>query len=179
MIRSNSPIHFNVYSMAQNGLSWRWPLWVAMIYSGVCLFLIYFVVPETCAPVLLKWKAMELRRADPVGNKNVYAEHERGDWSAKGVARRTVFRAAEMVLKEKILVLVTIYLSFVYGLLYACECPRTPSILALTESRSVVFEVLPIVFVEKRHFSVQQLGLIYICMFLASPGYLGLTPSQS
>ena len=98
-----------------------------MIYSGVCLLLLYFVVPETYAPVLLQWKAKELRKADPVGNKDVFAEHERGDWSAKGVIRRTVFRPIEMVLKERILVLVTIYLSFVYGVLYTREFSRTPS----------------------------------------------------
>ena len=86
----------------------------------------YFIVPETYGPVLLQWKARELRKADPVGNKDAYAEHERGDWSVMGVVRRAVFRPVEMVLKEKILALVTIYLSFVYGILYCCECSWTP-----------------------------------------------------
>lgn len=151
--------------MTQNELSWRWPLWVTMIYSGVCLALFYVVVPETLAPVLLQRKARGLRKSDPVGNKDVYAEHERGDWSLKGVIRRTVSRPVEMVLKERILVLVTIYLSFVYGVLYSREYLRTASILILTEPRSVVFEALPIVFVEKRGFSAEQLGLTYIGMF--------------
>jgi len=85
--------------------------------------LLYFFVPETYEPVLLQWKARELQKADPVRNKDVYAEHERGDWSLKGVMRRTVLRPVNMVLKERILVLVTIYLSFVYGILYSRECP--------------------------------------------------------
>lgn len=92
-----------------------------MIYSGVCLLLLLFLIPETYAPVLLQWKARELRRVDPVGNKDVYAEHERGDWSVKGVIRRTLLRPVEMVVREKILVFVTIYLSFVYGVLYSRE----------------------------------------------------------
>lgn len=100
-----------------------------MIYSGVCLFLLYFIVPETYGPVLLQRKAKELRKADPVRNKDVYADHERGDWSLKGVVRRTVLRPIEMVLKERILVLVTIYVSFVYGIFYSRECPQIPSIL--------------------------------------------------
>ena len=83
------------------------------------MLLLYFLVPETYGPVLLQWKAREFRKADPVGNKYVYAEHERGDWSLKGVMRRTVLRPVEMVMKEKILVFVTIYLSFVYGVLYS------------------------------------------------------------
>ena len=102
-----------------------------MIYSGVCLLLIYFAVPETYAPVLLKWKAVALRKADPVRNKDRYAEHERGDWSLKGVIQRTFLRPIVMVRKEKILVLVTIYLSFVYGILYSREYPRIPSPLSL------------------------------------------------
>jgi DHA1 family multidrug resistance protein-like MFS transporter len=97
-----------------------------MIYSGVCLLLLYFVIPETCGPVLLQWKARRLREVDPIGNKDVYAEHERGDWSLKGVTRRTLLRPVEMVLREKILVLVTIYLSFVYGVLYSREYFRPP-----------------------------------------------------
>lgn len=140
------------------------------------MLLFYFFVPETFAPVLLQWKARELRHADPVGNKDVFAEHERGDWSIKGVVRRTLSRSVEMVLKEKILVFVTIYLSFVYGILYSRECPRTLSTLGLTEYRSIVFEALPIVFSAKRNFSAEQLGLIYVGMFSASAGYPALTP---
>ena len=89
--------------------------------------LLYFIVPETYEPVLLKWKAKELRKADPVRNNNVYAEHERGDWSLKGAVRRTVIRPVEMVLKERILVLVTIYTAFVYGIFYSRGCPQIPS----------------------------------------------------
>jgi len=150
-----------------------------MIYSGVCLLLFYFIVPETFPPVLLQWKARELRKTDPVGNKDVYAEHERGDWSLKGVVCRTLIRPVEMVLQEKILVFVTIYLSFVYGIMYSRECPWTSSILGLTGSRSVVFEALPIVFSARRGFSVEQLGLIYIGVFRAFAGRSDLTPIHS
>ena len=104
-----------------------------MIYSGVCLVSLYFLVPETNGQVLLRWKARELRKADPVANKDVYAEQEQGDWSPKGVISRTLSRPVEMLLKEKILVLVTIYLSFVYGVFYARECLRIPSILCRVE----------------------------------------------
>ena len=171
-----APIHLNAHSMTQSGLSWQWPFWVTMIFSGVCLLLFYFFVPETYAPVLLQWKAKALRKADPVGNKDVYAEHERGDWSVKGVTRRTFSRSVEMVLKEKILVFVTIYLSFVYGIMYSREFPPTLSTLGLTESCSIVFEALPIVFSTKRNFSAGQLGLIYIGMFRDSGGWSDLTP---
>lgn len=49
-----------------------------------------------------------------------------------------------MLAKEPILVLVTIYLSLVYGLLYA------------------LFEAFPIVFIDKRGFTVVENGLVFI-----------------
>lgn len=156
--------------MTQSGLSWRWPLWVAMIYSGVCLLLLYFFIPETYGPVLLQRKARELRKVDPLGNKDVYAEHERGDWSLRGVVRRTVVRPIKMVRREKILVFLTIYLSFVYGVLYSRKNFRTSHTNVSAESSSVVFEALPVVFVAKRNFSVSHLGLIYAGTFCTSVG---------
>jgi len=61
-----------------------------------------------------------LREADPNANKALYAEHEKQDWSIKGVVHRTVYRPFRMLFLEPILVLVTIYISVVYGVLYGC-----------------------------------------------------------
>ena len=55
--------------------------------------------------------------------------------------------------------------------------PLPPSI--LIESRSVVFEALPIVFITRRQFSAEQFGLMYIGMLRASAGCLNLTPFRS
>ena len=59
-------------------------------------------------------------------NKDVYAEHERSDWSVKGVLHRTLYRPIQMLFIEPILLLVTIYLSLVYGVLYARTSPLPP-----------------------------------------------------
>lgn len=89
-------------------------------------------------------QAKRLRKASPDDNANLYAEHEREDWSLYGVVRRTLFRAVEMLALEPILVLITIYLSIVYGLLYA------------------LFEAIPVIFMERRGFNEGQDGLIFI-----------------
>ena len=62
-----------------------------------------------------------MRKADPIANKALYAEHEKQDWSIKGVVHRTLYRPFQMLFLEPILVLVTIYISVVYGVLYGCE----------------------------------------------------------
>jgi MFS transporter, DHA1 family, multidrug resistance protein len=105
--------------VSQSHLGWRWVFWVMMIFAGFCSLLALVALPETYPPVLLANKAKRLRKADPVANKNLYAELDKQDWSVMGVLRRTLLRPFHMLALEPILVLVTIYLSIVYGLLYA------------------------------------------------------------
>jgi MFS family permease len=41
---------------------WRWSFWLLMIWSGVQLVIITIFVPETYKPVLLRQKAIKLRK---------------------------------------------------------------------------------------------------------------------
>jgi hypothetical protein len=66
-------------------------------------------------------QARRLRKADPVKNAALYAEHEKEDLSLYGIINRTLYRPFYMLYKEPILVLVTLYISFIYGILYARE----------------------------------------------------------
>ncbi|KAF8235704.1 MFS polyamine transporter [Tricholoma matsutake] len=127
----------------QSGVTWRWIFWVMMIFGGVSTG-IAVCLPETYAPVLLLNKAKKLRKADPELNAKLYAAHERQDWSWKGVLKRTLYMPFKMLAMEPILVLTTLYLSLVYGLLYG------------------LFEAFPIIFGEKRGFSVGSVGLTFI-----------------
>jgi hypothetical protein len=68
-------------------------------------------------------QARRLRKADPVKNAALYAEHEKEDMSLYGIINRTLYRPFYMLYKEPILVLVTLYISFIYGILYARESP--------------------------------------------------------
>ncbi|KAF9481756.1 MFS polyamine transporter [Pholiota conissans] len=124
--------------------SWRWVFWVMFIFAGTCTLIMISFLPETYAPVLLQKKTKRLRKADPEGTKHLYAEHEKQDWSFKGLVHRTLFRPFKMLAMEPILVLITIYLAIVYGLLYA------------------LFEAFPVIFVVRRHFTIAQDGLIFI-----------------
>ncbi|KAF8980584.1 MFS polyamine transporter [Cyathus striatus] len=112
--------------IANSNASWRWIFWVMMMFAG------------TYAPVLLLKKAKRLRKEDPVGNKEVFAEHEKEDgplWVLPFV----------MLSMEPILLLITIYLSVVYGF-----------------STLVLFQAFPIIFVLKRHLTISEDGLMFI-----------------
>ncbi|KAI9430447.1 MFS polyamine transporter [Lactarius indigo] len=92
-------------------LGWRWVFWIMMIFAGCCtLFGI---------PVLLAQKAKRLRALNPEKNKDVYAESEKIEWTISGLLNRTLFRPMKMLLVEPILLLITFYLSIVYGVIYA------------------------------------------------------------
>jgi len=92
-------------------------------------------MPETYGPYILRkkarthWlmfgrhsdicqKAERLRKADPVKNKDLRAEGE-VKFSPATLLEQTLFRPFKMLVQEPILVLVTIYLSMVYAVLYA------------------------------------------------------------
>jgi DHA1 family multidrug resistance protein-like MFS transporter len=62
-------------------------------------------------------KAERLRKADPVKNKDLRAEGE-VNFSPAVLLEQTILRPFKMLVQEPILVLVTIYLSIVYSVLY-------------------------------------------------------------
>ncbi|ETW75515.1 major facilitator superfamily [Heterobasidion irregulare TC 32-1] len=130
--------------IVESYLGWRWVFWVMMMFAGACTILAILFMPETYAPVILLRKARRLRIADPERYKDLYAEAERQKWSFKELMHRTILRPFKMLLQEPILVIITIYMSIVYGLLYA------------------LFEAFPIVFVRIRGLTISQDGLIFI-----------------
>ncbi|KAJ7249746.1 major facilitator superfamily domain-containing protein [Mycena haematopus] len=130
--------------IVDSSLSWRWVFWVMMIFAGSCTIMMILTLPETYAPIILLKKVKAKRKANPTGTQHLFAAHEKQDWSLQGIIKRTLFRPFEMLAGEPILVLVTVYLSLVYGVMYC------------------LFEAFPIIFVDKRGFTIAQSGLIFI-----------------
>ncbi|KAK7451300.1 hypothetical protein VKT23_012641 [Stygiomarasmius scandens] len=130
--------------IAESDVSWRWVVWVSMIFAGFAASCAILFLPETYAPLLLLWKAERLRKEDPEGTKNLHAEHEKLDFSVRGILHRTVWRPFQMLGMEPILLLITIYTSLIYGVLYA------------------LFEALPLIFSVKHGFSPGESGLVFI-----------------
>lgn len=95
-------------------------------------------------------------------NKDVYAEHEKQDWSIRGVIHRTLFRPFYMLSLEPVLILITIYLSLVYGLLYACMSFSISVLVTVTLISSAVFQAFPVIFIQRRGFTIGEDGLIFI-----------------
>ncbi|KAI0002446.1 MFS polyamine transporter [Russula compacta] len=127
--------------IVSSGAGWRWVFWVEMIFAGVCTILSFFM-PETYGPYILRQKARRLRKEDAVKNKHLRAEGE-VNWTVGVLLEKTLFRPFKMLAQEPILVLVTLYMSVVYAVLYA------------------LFEALPVIFIDRHGLSISHSGLIF------------------
>lgn len=108
--------------------TWRWLEYVigcfaAFVFVGVSLF-----YEESHHPTILVHKASEMRKIS--GNWGIRASHEDVELSVKEIAKKTITRPIKMLVVEPVLFFVTLYNSFVYGILY------------------LLLEAYPIVFVE-------------------------------
>lgn len=56
-----------------------------------------------------------------MANKNIFAESETKKWTPRELLNSTIVRPFTMVIVEPILLLVTVYMSVVYGIIYGCE----------------------------------------------------------
>ncbi|KAE8554974.1 hypothetical protein TMatcc_005463 [Talaromyces marneffei ATCC 18224] len=97
-------------------LSWRWTEWVTLIASGVILTIVVLTQPETYAPVLLGWKAKQLRQI--TGDKRYRGAIELRKTPLIVRLRRVLYRPFLMFIQEPILILFGLYLTMVYIVLF-------------------------------------------------------------
>ncbi|RAH73977.1 MFS transporter [Aspergillus aculeatinus CBS 121060] len=111
-------------------LGWRWTEYITAIMAFFFGALGFLVVPETFAPVLLQRRARRRRYA--TRNWALHARSEEEPVDLKNIAHRYLVRPIDMLFREPILLLITLYMGFIYGFLYLC------------------FEAYPIAFQEMR-----------------------------
>ena len=78
--------------------------------------LVFFFQDETYGPVILVEKASELRRK--TRNWGIHAKQEEVEVDLKELLVKNITRPLRILFTETIVLLVTIYMSFIYGLLY-------------------------------------------------------------
>lgn len=102
--------------IAQSNISWRWTEWTTLILSGLVLVSAALFQPETYPPVLLKWKSEHLRRV--TGDQRYRAEVEILDEPFSARIKRALYRPFLLIFSEPILILLTVYVSIVYLILF-------------------------------------------------------------
>ncbi|OJD32188.1 mfs multidrug transporter [Diplodia corticola] len=130
--------------VAASYLGWRWTHWISMMLGGAVAVLCVTALPETHAPTLLRRKAARVRKE--TGNVLARSVYDGQAMGPKAVVQIYLVRSFRMLLTEPILVLITLYQAFVYGILY------------------LVFVSYPIAFREVRHWGLGVSGLAYLGM---------------
>jgi len=124
------------------GISWRWAFWVITIFAGVCMVQIIFTVPETYEPILLVKMARERRKT--TGDERYYAVMEKSSLKFSQRVEAILGRPFKILFQEPMLLVVTIYLSFIYGCIY------------------LLFEAYPVVYTKGHHLEPGPSGLVYL-----------------
>ncbi|KAI8946805.1 MFS general substrate transporter [Xylaria longipes] len=118
--------------VAASYLGWRWLHWLSAIQGGSAVVLVLAALPETLAPKILQARAAKLRKSGEKPEARTVFDNKK-HMGIMDVARIYFLRPFSLLATEPILVLITIYQSFIYGILY------------------LVFVSYPIEYVEIRH----------------------------
>lgn len=97
-------------------LGWRWTLFIPSFLSFANGAVSLFFLPETYAPCLLVAKAADLRHQTQ--NWGIHAQHERVEVDLRQMIDKYFTRPLRMLITEPIILLVSMYMSFIYGLVY-------------------------------------------------------------
>ncbi|KAJ5414101.1 hypothetical protein N7509_000728 [Penicillium cosmopolitanum] len=126
--------------------TWRWTFYVLLIWSGVQLISLIFLVPETYHPVLLRRKAQKLRQE--TGDERWKAPIEKLERSVPQTVLRSMYRPILLLTLEPMCLNLCIFSAILLGILY------------------LFFGAFQLVFLEVYGFSIWQRGLCFLGLFV-------------
>lgn len=104
------------FVVTSHDFSWRWVDWITIIFAGIMLALNILLLPETYSPVLLYWKARELRRL--TGDDRYRSPLEFNKVSFWSRLRISLYRPILLFITEPIISIHSVYLAIVFIVLY-------------------------------------------------------------
>ncbi|KAJ5102792.1 hypothetical protein N7532_003321 [Penicillium argentinense] len=96
--------------------SWRWTFYVLLIWTGVLLICMVFLVPETYHPVLLRRKAQNLRKE--TDDERWQAPIEKLQLSVAQTVLRSMYRPILLLTLEPMCLNLCIFSAILLGILY-------------------------------------------------------------
>lgn len=99
--------------ITQSYLGWRWTAWITLIMAALFGIIGLFLVPETSAPKILQSRAKDLRYKTKNWALHSKADETRLDF--RSILTVYLLRPFVMFVQEPILLLITLYMSFIYG----------------------------------------------------------------
>ncbi|KAL1409257.1 hypothetical protein Q8F55_006090 [Vanrija albida] len=128
------------------GYAWRWVEWFVSAFGLLVAALLAAFMDEAYAPAILAAEAKRLRRE--TGVWAWHAELDTVSLTLGDIAMRYVLRPVRMLFTEPMLAVITVYMSFVYALLY------------------ILMAALPIIYGEYRGMSLVSSALPFLAAFI-------------
>lgn len=100
-----------------SGAGWRWNVYIPALMGALALILNVLFLKETYPPVVLVSKAAELRRRTK--NWGIHAKQEEIEVDLKELLTKNFTRPLRLLVTEPVVLCLSLYMSFIYGLLYA------------------------------------------------------------
>ncbi|EJC99411.1 MFS polyamine transporter [Fomitiporia mediterranea MF3/22] len=121
--------------------TWRWVFWGTSIADGVVQILGLFFLKETFAPILLERKANRLRKKLGIQKSdeaacNIMTPFQGSDRTWQHVFKKAIIRPFALFVREPIIQLMGLYMTFVYGLIYLV-ITTVPGIYQITYNETV------------------------------------------
>ena len=102
--------------ITQSYLGWRWTAWITLIAAAFFGTVSWFICAESYAPVLLQRRAAKKRFETK--NWAIHAPADESPVDMKAIVEKYLYRPFQMLVLEPILIFITIYMAFIYGILY-------------------------------------------------------------
>ncbi|OAK98192.1 MFS general substrate transporter [Phaeosphaeriaceae sp. SRC1lsM3a] len=122
-------------------LGWRWAYWIVMMVTVPVNVLMFWYLRESNHPTILERKTRRLRK--DLGRDDLHSQLEM-KLPPREVLVRSLMRPMKFLFKSPIILIVALYVSTVYGILY------------------LMLATIPSVFQDIYHFEVQYTGLAYL-----------------
>ncbi|OAA68404.1 major facilitator superfamily transporter multidrug resistance [Niveomyces insectorum RCEF 264] len=142
-------------------IGWRWDFWITLIPGAINAAVIAVFSAETSHHVLIRRKVKRLsRELGRTDLRSCYDDPDKPPVRPRDALLQGLVRPLKMLLMSPILLIISIYSAFAYGLLY------------------LLFNTIPMVFQEGYGWSIGITGLVYIplgigyCFGLAAFAYL-------
>ncbi|KAI9723539.1 MAG: hypothetical protein M1828_004135 [Chrysothrix sp. TS-e1954] len=132
--------------ITQSYLGWRWTAWMTLILEAFFGTIGFFLIPETSGAKILQKRAYRLRHETKNWALHAKADEQRVD--AKAILWVYLLRPFVMLVQEPILLLLTLYMSLVYGIVY------------------LSFESYPVAFIEVRGWSLGVGALPFVALII-------------
>ncbi|KAL9100538.1 MAG: hypothetical protein Q9163_004095 [Psora crenata] len=104
------------FTIMNPNLGWRWTEYFVAIMGFLALGLNLLFLEETYPPVVLVQKAEELRRRTK--NWGIHAKQEEIEVDFRELVTKNFSRPLRLLVAEPIVLLLSLYMAFIYGLLY-------------------------------------------------------------